>query len=238
MKEILNQLIDLYHIDNRLQEIELLKGDLPVTVQKQKSELNEIQSDNEKKIHRINEINSDIKNRQNEIDDFSIKLKKYKDQIYLVKSNKEYEALSVEIEHMKKTISESEGIILDLEIEKADLCETIEFNENSINEINKVLDINQISLNKSLEETQSEEKNLDLKRKKLLSKIEPSLLMKYENISSSRGGLGMASIRDKACGGCYSQLPQQTILEIKKNSEIYYCPSCGLLLFWDGAETF
>ena len=58
--------------------------------------------------------------------------KKYKKQIFLVKSNKEYDAISQEIDHMKTTISESETMQLQFEEEKTELEETIKLNTNKI----------------------------------------------------------------------------------------------------------
>jgi predicted nucleic acid-binding Zn-ribbon protein len=46
----------------------------------------------------------------------------------------------------------------------------------------------------------------------------------------------MVSIIGNACGGCYSQLPPQTVIEIKENNKIINCTNCSVLQFWDGAE--
>ena len=48
--------------------------------------------------------------------------------------------------------------------------------------------------------------------------------------------IGLASILGKSCGGCYTQLPPQTVIEIKENNSIITCPSCSVLQYWDGAE--
>jgi predicted nucleic acid-binding Zn-ribbon protein len=48
----------------------------------------------------------------------------------------------------------------------------------------------------------------------------------------------MVSIIDSACGGCYGQLPPQTVIEIKENKQILTCPNCGVLQFWDGSEEY
>ena len=58
----------------------------------------------------------------------------------------------------------------------------------------------------------------------------------YEKIRNSREGAGMVSIIGKACGGCYTQLPPQPIIEIKKSIDIITCPNCSIILFWDGVE--
>ena len=85
-------------------------------------------------------------------------------------------------------------------------------------------------------ETQNEQKELEKNRSTLFKDIEPIKLNAYEIIRQSREGPGMVSIIGKACGGCYSQLPPQTVIEIKKSADIITCSSCSIMLFWDGTE--
>ena len=70
----------------------------------------------------------------------------------------------------------------------------------------------------------------------LYKDIEPNYLNAYKTIRNARNGVGMASIIGVACGGCFSQLPPQTVIEIKENKQIITCPNCSVLQFWDGAE--
>ena len=86
-----------------------------------------------------------------------------------------------------------------------------------------------------MEETQQEQEELEKTRSNLYREIEPIKLNVYERIRQNREGPGMVSIIGKACGGCYSQLPPQTVIEIKKSVDIITCPSCSIMLFWDGA---
>ena len=236
MKQILEQLIKLQEIDHRLMEIKEHMGDLPKTVESQELEIATIQSKNEQNQARIYQINKDIRRHESEIEDFSTKLKKHKDQLFLVKSNKEYDAITQEIDHMKTTISESETVQLQFEEEKIQLEETIKLNTNKIESTSELLSSNQIALQSAMAETTHEQKKLESNRNILYKDIEPTYLSQYETLRNAREGVGMASIIASACGGCYSQLPPQIVIEIKENKQIMTCPGCGILQFWDGAE--
>ena len=87
-----------------------------------------------------------------------------------------------------------------------------------------------------MDETKHEQKELEKNRSNLYKDIEPIKLNAYERIRQSREGVGMVSIIGKACGGCYSQLPPQTVIEIKKSADMFTCSSCSIMLCWDGAE--
>ena len=236
MKQTLEQLIKLQEIDHRLLEIKEHMGDLPMTVESQELEIVTILSENEQKQKRITQIDKDIRKHESEIEDFSTKLKKYKEQLFLVKSNKEYDAISQEIDHMKTTISESETVQLQFEEEKVELEETIKLNTNKIESTSESLSSNQIALQSAMAETTHEQEKLESNRKILYKDIEPTYLNQYETLRNAREGVGMASIIGSACGGCYSQLPPQIVIEIKENKQIITCPGCGVLQFWDGAE--
>ena len=154
----------------------------------------------------------------------------------MVKSNKEYDALSQEIDHMKVTISESETEQLQYEEEEIELEENIKLNGNKIESISILLNSNRTELQSAMAETTHEQEELESNRTTIYKKIEPSYLNVYKRLRNARGGVGMASIFGQACGGCFSQLPPQTVIEIKENKKIITCPNCSVLQFWDGVE--
>ena len=236
MNQTLEQLIKLQEIDHRLMEIKEHMGDLPKTVESQELEITTIQSENEQKQERIVQIDKDIRHHEAEIEDFSTKLKKYKEQLFLVKSNKEYDAISQEIDHIKTTISKSETVQLQFEEEKNELEEAIKLNTSKIESTKESLASNQIELQSAMSETTHEQEELESNRNILFKDIEPTYLNTYETLRNARDGVGMASIIGSACGGCYSQLPPQIVIEIKENKKIITCPGCGILQFWDGVE--
>ena len=238
MSQTLEQLIKLQEIDQRLLEIKELMGDLPVKVEIQEKEIKALEEENLNKHKRLDEIEKNIRHHVAEIDNFSSKLKKHKDQLFLVKSNKEYDAISLEIDHMKTTISESENVQFNFEQEKVELEENVKLNTDKISNINESLTKNKSDLDLAMADTISEQNELETNRNVLFGNIKSSYLDAYEKLRIARNGIGMASIIGRACGGCYSELPPQTIIEIKENNKIITCPNCSLLQFWDGVDEF
>ena len=235
MNQTLEQLIKLQEIDHRLLEIKDFMGDLPLTVETQEKELATMESDNEGKQNRISEIEKEMRHYEREIEDMNTHMVKYKDQLYLVKSNKEYDSLNHEIDHMKTKISESETQLLNLIEEKDTLEEIVKLNTGKMESITVALSSNKVELKSAIAETQQEQEKLEKNRSNLYKDIESIKLNAYERISQRREGVGMVSIIEKACGGCYSQLPPQMVIEIKKSVDIITCPNCSIMLFWDGA---
>ena len=236
MNQTLEKLIKLQGIDQRLLEIKDFMGDLPTTVENQENEMTTLESKNQNNQDRIKGIEKEMRHYESEIQDKSSKMEKYKDQLYLVKSNKEYDSLNNEIDHIKGEISESETNLMTRMEEKQELEEKIKLNLSKLETITESLSSNKDELQLAMAETQNEQTELEKNRNNLFKDIEPIELNTYERIRKAREGVGMVSIIEKACGGCYSQLPPQTIIEIKKSVDIITCPGCSVMLFWDGAE--
>ena len=233
MNKILESLVKLQKVDLRLIEIEELKGGLPETVRDQEGELANFNQDMSSNDNRLKEIQSDLRSSETNIEDYSVKLNKYKDQLYLVKSNKEYDAITKEIDLMKEEISNCENKTLELEEEKIDLEESIKLTKNKIEEIASSLEINKNFLIEAMADTKSEEEDLNNSRKSMSEKVEERYYGSYERIRKAHDGVAVVSINRNACGTCFTQLPPQIIIEIKSNSSIINCQSCSSFLYWE-----
>ena len=234
MDNNLKQLIELQKIDSRLLSIEKLRGDLPNIVDDLGIELKTTKGEEENAKGKIKEIISSIRKETSVIDDSTVKLKKLKDQLYLVKSNKEYDALNFEIDHLKETISNSENITIDLEEEKENIDEKSKNFQIDIKDATKTLNQKSTELKVTMSKTEKEEFELNKSRLEIVDKIESRLLSNYDRLRKSRDGFGIMNIHSNACGGCYTQLPRQTIIEVKDNLSVISCPNCSIYFFFDG----
>ena len=233
MNNNLKQLIELQRIDSRLLSIAELRGDLPVKVEELTNELSQIKKDFDKNEERVVNIATDIKKESNTIEDSTGKLEKLKNQLYLVKSNKEYDALNFEIDHLKESISKSEMIILELEEEKENINKSSESQKNEIDDATKMLDEKNTELQSTMSKTEEEESNLNKDRITVVDKIEERFVSTYNRLRKTKDGLGVMNILSNACGACYTQLPRQTVIEVKESIEIISCPNCSTYLFFD-----
>ena len=108
MNQELENLVSLQNIDSKILDIESLAGDLPQKVARKEEAIKDMSSDLDTSKQRIDEIEKENRKLKSNIEDGQTSLDKHKDQLFLVKSNKEYDALNSEIDHLKKTIAESE----------------------------------------------------------------------------------------------------------------------------------
>jgi predicted nucleic acid-binding Zn-ribbon protein len=236
LRETVYALIELQEVDIRLDELMEERGDLPLIVHDLEAKLNdkkEVLKNVQKELK-----GSKISQREVELEVENAKamLDKYEEQLYQVKTNKEYDAISLESEAAKQ--KEKEG-----DVELKALSEAIKEKENSIEQIEGELSAleeelasNKVELKSRMNATAKEEKLLKKKRDVIMAKTSPDILKNYEMVRSARDGYGVAKIENSVCGGCFSYIPPQKIVEIKKMKKVYSCEFCGRILVWDEAQ--
>ena len=98
----LKNLILLQDVDLKIIKINSIAGDLPERVRLKEKLINDLNLEVQNKNKRIEELEKEARKLDAENGDAQIKLDKHKEQLFLVKSNKEYDALNHEIDHLKK----------------------------------------------------------------------------------------------------------------------------------------
>ncbi len=158
------------------------------------------------------------------------KLKKYQNQVYSVTTNKEYDAISTEIEAAEKMIEETENQVIAL-LEKEDvIVQQIKLFDELIVEIKKEFDAKNQLLNDKLKENEVETLRLKHERELSVRQIEKPLLNIYERIRKRYPGSAVAQVSEYCCGECFAQIPVQTVVEIRQMNRIIHCETCGRIL--------
>lgn len=232
MKKVVQNLVKLQEIDTRFDELQLQKGDLPMMIEEAEEELSEKKARKEELEEKLTKGETDRRMFQAEIDAGKAKLKEYEDNLYRVKTNKEYDAISLEIDTKTMEIKELENKILQSLEDEEEYKNALEEVQEDIARLEEQL----VEYKKELEEinrqTKAEEERLMVEREKVVKEIDERLLRQYDRIRKAKGGLAVVPIKRNSCGGCYSAIPPQKIVEIRELNRIYTCENCGRILVW------
>lgn len=233
MQKILYGLIELQEIDRRLDELNEERGDLPLIVDDLKRKMETKKAD----LLQSQETTKTLKVRQREleilIEEAKVKSHKYEEQLYQVKTNREYDAITLEMETVNKQLSAATAEFKSVKEEIQRLEEKIKEIELEVEKLESELEENTIELQEKLSETSEEENLLKQEREIIISKSKPEIIKRYELVRKARSGQGIAKIEGNVCGGCYSYIPPQKIVEVKKMKEIFTCEFCGRILVWE-----
>ncbi len=233
MENKLRLLYALQTVDNKLDEIEDLKGDLPAAVRELEEVIattNDTVSANEAAIAQA------YKDRtKNETDTTTLteKIERYKNQQFQVRNNKEYDMLTREIDNAEKKISSMETHIDELVVVVQKKKSANEEHQAQLEKLNETLAERKAELAEVSKETDKEESALKHKRDKIVRKIAKSDLATYMRIRKAKQGRAVVAVKRSACAGCFNAVPPQRVLELRKNSRIYKCEGCGRILVSD-----
>jgi predicted nucleic acid-binding Zn-ribbon protein len=232
LKKVVKQLVDLQEIDSRFDALQLQKGDLPMIIQEAEEDLESKLTDKKNNEESIKKGEADRRMFQLEIEASKAKLKQYEDQLYKVQTNKEYDAISLEIDTKKMEIKELENKILQSLEEEEEYKKNIEESGEEIKKLEDQLSEYKTELEEIIQHTKAEEAQLEKQREKILADMDKRYQRQYEKIRKAKGGLAVVPIKKNSCGGCFSAVPPQKIVEIREMNRLYTCEHCGRILVW------
>jgi predicted nucleic acid-binding Zn-ribbon protein len=231
VEEKLTALVRLQKIDSKLDEIQILKGELPIEVKDLEDEIEGLHARQTRIEEEINGIQEFIEQKKQGIKDAQALIAKYEKQSDNVKNSREFEALNKEIEMQQLEEKLCEKHIKDASLELRDRTYLRTKTEEKINDVQETLQAKRAELEKITVETVKEEAILAEKSAAAKEKVDARVLVAYERIRASyRNGLSVVPVIRDSCGGCFNVIPPQRQSEIRKHNKIIVCEHCGRIL--------
>lgn len=237
MQEKIIALYDLQKIDSRIDEINKVKGELPLEVEDLEDELAGLKTRIDSINGEIDELNALTKQRKREVDQAKIAINNYKEQQNSVRNNREFDAITKEIEYQELEIELAEKRLKEysanVKAKKLLLDEAQGVSEGRTAD----LAAKKAELAGIEAETAPQVAELEVKEEQTKEKIDERLLAAYERIRHNvHNGLAVVTVKRDACGGCFNRIPPQRQVEIRQGKKIIICEYCGRILVADPEE--
>ena len=221
-------------IEKKLFDINRKRGNLPKKISELSTEIENYKTISSNNNKRIEEIDKRKILLNGSLSDTDKKVNTLNEQMYKVKSNKEYEALLKEIDHLNNESTSHINELDTFEKEIEEINENSTSNDEKLNSLIEKLSKLEEKLKDANQSIENEEKKLIQDQKQCLnSNTDKNLLDLYNEKKDEYGGLAFALADRNCCGNCYSSLPAQLSIDIKNRSELVTCPSCRILLYLD-----
>jgi predicted nucleic acid-binding Zn-ribbon protein len=238
VEEKLASLLNLQKVESKLDEIAILKGELPIEVRDLEDEIQGLHARETRIEEEINGINEFIEQKKELIATSQELLKKYEKQSDNVKNNREYEAINKEIENQTLDMKLAERHIKDANEEIADKARILDSAKKNIATKEANLKVKKGELDKIIAETEKEEKECRVLSEKARASVDPRLLTSFDRIRKNfRNGLAVVPVVRDACGGCFNAIPPQRQSEIRQHKKIIVCENCGRVLVEEEMNT-
>lgn len=231
IEEKLRNLYKLQTMLSEIDKIKTLRGELPLEVQDLEDEIEGLSTRIEKIQGEVADLNDEVAGRKSDIAASKASVEKYSQQLDNVRNNREYEALSKEIEYQNLDVELNEKRIREAYVAIEHANEEIVRCTNQMEDRRADLDVKKSELDEIISETRTEEEKLREKAKNLEATIDPRLLQAFKRIrKNSRNGLGVVYVQRDACGGCFNKIPPQRQLDIRMRKKIIVCEYCGRIM--------
>lgn len=231
VEEKLRALYDLQLVHSRIDKIRSVRGELPLEVEDLEDEISGLSKRIEKSEGEIGELEAEITGKKNLIADAKELIKKYEGQQMKVRNNREFDALTKEIEFQTLEIELAEKRIKEFNAKIESKNEVLEVSKAKLEERSKHLEHKKAELDNILRETEKEEKALLKKVVEFEKQIEERLLGAYTRIrGNSKNGLAVVTVERGATGGSFFTIPPQQQMEIAHRKKIMTSEHCGRIL--------
>jgi len=231
MEEQLQLLAQLAAVDAELDELHDELGDLPNEVKK----IEKVVRAKQEAVDATKQAIADIHHLRGTahvtIQENQDKEQRLAQQQFQVKNNREFDAITKEIEHLKQERIDLDERLRISGVTEENLTATLQQQQAELDEVHAKL----VDKEKALE-LLSGDQNDDLRRfialrLKIIAKLDDTLEAEYERIRTFHNEAAVA-VRRNSCNGCYSAIPSQRIMEMKyQRDKLYPCESCGRILF-------
>jgi uncharacterized protein len=230
-EEKLRALYELQQIDSKIDRIRTIRGELPLEVRDLEDEIAGLETRIKNFTEEVKNMEDGINEKKNAIKDAQAMIKKYEAQQGKVRNNREYDAITKEIEFQNLEIQLCEKRIKEFKANIVAKKEIIAQSQEMLDEKLNDLKHKKEELEEIVGETQKEEETLQQKSAVAEAKIEDRLLNAYKRIrTNARNGLALVPVQRDACGGCFNKIPPQRQMDIRMHKKIIVCEHCGRIL--------
>ena len=227
--EQLKSLIRLQHIDTQIDQVEKLRGDLPDEIRDLEDEKEGLETRVQKYKQEQEENEAARLQAERDIKEAEGLIKKYEEQQLQVRNNREYDALTKEIEAQKQRIIDSQAKIEEVEGGRDANAAVVAETETRLEELSGVLEGKRKDLQEVLEDTKQEQSELEDKRAEAEEAVDSRYLRAYKRLRNRlRDGRAVVPLERGAAAGF--AVPPQRQMEIRQRNRIVACEHTGRII--------
>lgn len=238
-QEKLKTLYELQAVDNDIDKLVQLRGELPEEVASLEEEVESLKAKRVRMEQLIDGYNQNIASSKKEIEEFDSEIEKYRSQLENISNSREYDSINKELENQdllraiaEKNINEAREAIDDKKVDLDRISDRITIREGD-------LESKKQELSSIVESTAKEEAALSKRRETYTAKLDERTLSAYERIrKSTHNHLAVVTLFPKnddgtcgdACGGCFHTITPQRLIDIASGKKLVLCEHCGRII--------
>jgi uncharacterized protein len=229
----LQTLINLQAIDTRIAGLEADAARLPREIAAIHAAVEDAKKNAEQAKARLDAARKDQRAKEKDREVVQAKRSKNEARLYEVKTNKEYSAVLIEIEEIKQEKARMEEEVLVLMEAQERLTGDIREADARFKQRESEGRGQEATLKEQLRGIETDLAGVRTERKELAGKLPANILADYDRILRARAGLALVPVtKPNFCGACRMTITPQRLQELRAQSSLIPCESCGRYLYW------
>ena len=234
MNALIQKLIELQDVDLRKAELHQKIDAFPQNLARIEKTIQIAKDAIAQAKQRVADLHKDRKKLELDVEDWRGKIRKYKDQLYQVKSNEAYKALQEEIRGAEGEMTRAEDRLLEEMVGGEEAEGEVKRAEKALAEVEAVGHAEREQLLSVKAGIEKEYAEADAASKVLLADLPDEIVDHYHRIARRHGGIAVAAVSDEACSMCSVRIRPHVmqLLRQSENGEIFHCETCTRILYF------
>jgi predicted nucleic acid-binding Zn-ribbon protein len=230
-KEQIDILVKLQKIELETSHINSQLTELPHRLEKIDEELRVFQEAIAEEENRLAELKKKYRTYESDAEMNLSRIKKSKEKLGSVKTNKEYQSSLKEIEDLEIINSKIEDNMIEC-LETMDGIESeIDSKKKEYSQLSDRVNAEKDLLQQESDQAKESLARLDADRSSLTKTIAPELLKKYNTVKDLVGKVAITAVKNSVCQGCNVNIPPQLYNELQRFETLMFCPHCQRIIY-------
>src|SRR5688572_9427171 len=233
MSPDLQRLIKLQQLESTITDAKATLAAHPQRLADADARLNESKQAVEEAKGRLKDNQEARRNLEKDVAVYQGRLTKVKDELSLVKTNKEYQAMQHEITTAQSDLGAVEEKVLERMLDADTIAADVKRAEATLTTRQEEIDAEKKELTEELASVETSLKEASEARVELVKGLDARLMAIFEQVARVRKGVAISTAtRDGLCSACHVRLRPFVFQQIRQNDAIIQCESCQRVLYW------
>jgi uncharacterized protein len=233
MSPDLQRLIKLQQLESTIADAKATIAAHPQRLADADARLNESKQAVETAKSRLKDNQEARRDLEKDVAVYQGRLTKFKDQLSLVKTNKEYQAMQHEIATAQSDLGAVEEKVLERMLEADTIAADVKRLEAVLATRQKEIDAEKKELTEELASVETSLKEASEARADVVKGLDARLMAIFQQVARVRKGVAISTAtRDGLCSACHVRLRPFVFQQIRQNDAIIQCESCQRILYW------